>query len=229
MQKKIVVMSLGGSLIIPNEVNTNFLQEFKKVILKNARNFKFIIVCGGGNIARKYINSLKKINASITMQSLAGIATTRNNARFMNYFFDNEPKKGIPITMQEIKSYLKTKSIVFCGGLSYKKRQTSDSTSAEIAKKFKTNFINITNVDGLYNKDPKKYKNAKLISKISWKDFYKIANKTKFNPGQHFVLDQTASKIILKSKIKTMIIGPNLENLDNLLKEKEFKGTIIKG
>jgi len=227
MKKREIVFSLGGSTIIPDKVNTKFLSEFKRVILKHSSKYKFVIVTGGGDLARAYINSLKEIKASVEMQSLAGISATRNNARFMNYFFEREPKKGIPLTIDHIKRDLEEMDVVFCGGLGYEKRQTSDSTAAQIAKAFKTEFVNITNVKGLYTKDPKKYKDVKLIGKISWKEFYKIANIKQFDPGQHFVLDQTASKIIMENKIKTTIIGNNPKNLDNFLSGKKFIGTVI--
>ena len=227
MKKKVVVISLGGSLIIPNKVDVKFLKEFKKIILKNSKKYKFIIVCGGGSIARKYISALESQRANTKLQSLAGIGSTRMNARFMSNFFNINPEKGIPHKMKDIKKYLRKQKVVFCGALEYKPNQTSDSTSAEIAKKFKADFINLTDVDGLYDKNPKKFKKTKLISKTTWKKFDKMANKIKFKPGQHFVLDQTASKIIRENKITTYILGKNLNNLDNLLKEKKFKGTII--
>lgn len=219
--KKVIVLSLGGSQIIPNNINYKYISEFKKVLLQN-KNYKFIIVCGGGSLARKYISAIK----TERFQSLAGIAATRTNARFMNYFFGIEPKQGIPQSMKAVKKYIKNQDIIFCGALEYKPNQTSDSTAAEIAKEFKTEFINLTNVQGLYDKNPSKYKDAKFISKISWKEFDKIANKLKFKPGQHFVLDQSASKIILKNKIPTYIIK-DMKQLDNFLKNKSFKGTEI--
>lgn len=227
MQKKIVVLSLGGSLIIPNEIDITFLKEFKKIILKNTKEYKFIIVCGGGSIARKYISALREIKINEKLQSLSGISATRMNARFMSYFFNNDQEKGIPHTMKILKKYIKKQDVIFCGALEYKPHQTSDSTAAEIAKNFKTFFINLTNVQGLHDKNPLEYKNARFIPKISWNDFDKMANKTKFKPGQHFVLDQTASKIILKNKIKTYILGKQLKEFDNLLNNKKFKGTII--
>jgi len=227
MKKKVVVISLGGSLIIPDKVDVNFLSNFKKVIKNNLGKYKFIIVCGGGSIARKYISALENKRTNAKLQSLAGIGATRMNARFMSYFFNAEPEKGIPHKMKNIKKYLKKQDVVFCGALEYKPNQTSDSTSAEIAKKFKADFINLTDVDGLYDKNPKKFKTTKLVSKITWKNFNSIANKMKFKPGQHFVLDQKASLIIMENKITTYILGKNLNNLDNLLKEKKFKGTII--
>ncbi len=229
MKKRVLVLSLGGSLIIPDEIDIKFIKEFKKIILKNIKNYKFIVVCGGGSIARKYISSLEVLKINEKFQSFSGISATRMNARFMSYFFNINPKKGIPHKMRILKKHIKKQNIVFCGALEYKQDQTSDSTAANIAKHFKTIFINFTNVQGLYDKNPKKYKNAKFIPKISWKDFDKMANKSKFKPGQHFVLDQTASKIILKNKITTYIIGKNLKQFDNILHEKKFKGTIIKG
>ena len=227
--KKVIVLSLGGSQIIPNEVNLKYLKELKKILLKNTKNFKFIIVCGGGSVARKYISALKKSGINEKLQSLAGISTTRMNARFMNYFFNIDPKFGIPHTHKTLRKYVNAQDITFCGALEYKPNQTSDSTAAGIAKEFKTDFINITNIKGLYDKNPLEFKNAKFIPFISWKEFDKMANKTRFKPGQHFVLDQTASKIILKNKITTYILGKDIKELNNLLSKKKFKGTIIQG
>ena len=227
MKKRTIVLSLGGSLIIPDKVDLSYLKQFKKIILKNTKKYKFIIVCGGGSVARKYISALREIHVNEKLQSFAGIGSTRMNARFMNYFFNFDSEKGIPHTIKALKKQIKNRNIVFCGALDYKPNQTSDSTTAEIAKIFKTDFINLTNVPGLYDKNPKKFKNAKFISKISWKEFFKLANKSKFKPGQHFVLDQTAAKIILENKIPTYIVGKNLQQLDNLLQNKKFKGTTI--
>lgn len=229
MKKKVIVLSLGGSLIIPDEVNVKFLNQFKKVIKKNTKRYKFIITTGGGSVARKYINALEKIKADEKTRSMAGIGATRMNARFMNYFFGYDPEKGIPHSFRDIKKQLKKRDIVFVGTLKYKVKQTSDGTAAEIAQYFKSSFINLTNINGLYDKNPKEHKGAKFIPWIPWKDFYDMANKMKFKPGQHFVLDQSASKMILENRIPTYIIGKNIDNLNNLLNGKKFKGTTIEG
>jgi len=227
MKKKVVVLSLGGSLIIPDEVNIVYLKNFKKTILKNTDKFKFIIVCGGGSIARKYIYALREIDVNEKLQSLAGISATRMNARFMNYFFNINPEHGIPHTMKILKKYIRNQDVVFCGALEYKPNQTSDSTATTIAKKFRTDFINLTDVQGLHDKNPKEFKDAKFIPKISWKDFYKMAHQKKFKPGQHFVLDQSASEMIMKDRITTYILGKDMNQLENVLRNKKFKGTII--
>lgn len=229
--KKVIVLSLGGSLIIPDNIDVKFLREFKKVIKKNVKKYKFVIVCGGGITARKYIQGLGKeeLKKKVFHQGLLGIATTRLNARFMTYFFGKDANKGIPHDMGEVKNMLRLYDVVFCGALRYAKDETSDGTSAKLANFFNTEFINLTNVLGLYTKNPKKHKNAKFIPKITWKDFDKMANAQGFKPGQHFVLDQSASRIIMKYKIPTYIIGKDLRNLDNVLNNRKFKGTRIEG
>lgn len=227
--KRVIVISLGGSLIVPENVDISYLKKFKKIILKNKNKnkYKFIIVCGGGSTARKYISALKSSQISEKLQSLIGISATRLNARFMSYFFNKDQEEGIPQTIGTIEKYLQRQEIVFCGALEYKPDQTSDATSAEIAKHFKTDFINLTNVSGLHDKNPLKFKNSKLIKRISWENFDKMASSTKFKPGQHFILDQTASKIIMKNKITTYILGKDTKQLDNLLNGRKFKGSII--
>jgi len=225
--KKVIVISLGGSLIVPDEIDIDYLEKIKKIIKKHEKNYKFVIVCGGGSIARKYIKALKQENKSEFLQSNIGIAVTRLNARFMTYLFDKDANEGIPHNMNHVKNLLKKNNIVFCGALRYAPKETSDSTAAKLANFLKCEFINLTIVSGLYDKNPLIYKNAKFIPKISWEDFYKKANKIKFSPGQHFVLDQDASKIILKHKIKTYILGKDLKQLDNFLEGKSFFGTTI--
>lgn len=228
MKKQTIVLSLGGSQIIPEDINYSYIKEFKKTILKHKEKYNFVIVCGGGSLARKYINAIKKEKETKYHQSLAGISATRANARFMSYFFGFEPTRGVPHTIKTVKKYIKKDGLVFCGALEYKENQTSDSVAAILAKKFSSKFVNLTNVKGLYDKDPKKFKNAKFIPKISWENFDLIIKKIKFKPGQHFVLDQGASTIIKENKIPTYIIK-DIKELNNLLNEKKFIGTQIKG
>lgn len=224
-----IVISLGGSQIIhDNAINLKFLQRFREILREN-RKYSFVVVCGGGNVARMYISGLKADGKSNKFQSFAGISATRTNARFMSYLFGIEHLKGIPHTMKDVQSWLKKERIIFCGALEYHPEQTSDSTSAQIAEALDAEFINMTNVDGLYNKNPLEHKNARLISDIGWKEFDEIASRMGFSPGQHFVLDQKAAKIIREKKIRTYILGQDLKNLENVLKGKSFLGTRIYG
>jgi uridylate kinase len=225
--KNIVVISLGGSLIVPEKMNPEFLINFVKTLKKHYKTHKFVIVCGGGAIARKYISALRAEKKSNKELALAGIRATRMNARFVMQLFGKEANDSLPNSMKEVKNNLSKNSFVVCGALRYEKNSTSDSTAAQLANYLNTNLINMTNVAGLFTSNPLTDKKAKLISKISWKNFHAIASKIKYSPGQHFVLDQKSSSMILKHKIKTFIIGGDLKNLSRVIEGKQFTGTTI--
>lgn len=225
--KKVWVISLGGSRIVPDNVDDEFLLKFKKLIdSHNAQ--KFVIVTGGGSTARKYISALRKLGESTKTQSMEGIAITRLHAKFMSILFGRNASNELPLNIEKIERLLRKNRVVFCGALRYEKKDTSDGTAAKIARHLKCPFINLTNVKGLYTSDPRKNKNAKFIKKIKWGDFAKFVNKIKYKAGQHFVLDQNAARIIERDKITTYIVG-SLTAIDNILRKKKFVGTLISG
>lgn len=225
--KKVKVISLGGSLIIPNEIDYEFLKNFRKFLINESKKIKFVIVCGGGKTARTYINPLLKEKIDHRIPNFMGIRVTRLNAWFLINFFKGYANKTLPKSIKDVKNLINKNNIVFAGALRYEPNNTSDGTAAKIAAHLKSDFINMTNVKGLYTKNPKKHKNAKFIPKISFNDFYKKANAIKYKAGQHFVLDQSASKIIRQHKIKTVILNKNLKNLKKYLDGKRFTGTVI--
>ena len=58
------VISLGGSLIVPDKIDFNYIHKFAKFIKNLAKNNKVVVVCGGGAVARKYIHTLMKQRVS---------------------------------------------------------------------------------------------------------------------------------------------------------------------
>lgn len=225
--KKVLVISLGGSVIIPDKIDFKFLDRFKKLLEKHSKKFKFVIVCGGGSIARKYIEALDREGANEEEISEAGMRATRMNAMFLMQFFGKRANSHLPKDMHDVKNNLSKNDFVICGALRYSPDETSDGTAAKLAHFFKSDFLNITNVDGLYSKDPRTSKDAKFIQYESWDDFESRISKMKFKPGQHFVLDQQAAAIIKNYKIKTVIAGKDVSNLDKMLLQKPFKGTLL--
>jgi len=217
---KTIVISLGGSVIVPKNVDYVFLKKFKQIIQRDKR--KFVIVAGGGSVARDYILALRKEGAPNKRQDYIGIEITRLNAQLLAGLF-NLPKE-IPTNIKKVKALWKKNKITVCGG--FRPNITTDGVAAEIAKKLNSKtLINITNVPGLYTKDPK-LKGAKFIKDINYKGFNKFLEKFKEKPGQHFVLDRYAAKIAQAEKIKVIILK-GINNLKAYLSNKKFKGTII--
>lgn len=224
-----VVISIGGSIIIPDDVNYDFLVRLKKTIFRLSKKHKIVIVTGGGKTARKYIKALAKNGASEYIQDVIGIECTRLNARLVSSFFGIS--REIPKTLEEVSSLISSFRLVICGGLGKGKLigvgKTSDGTSAEVAQRIGAHlFINMTDVNGLYSKDPKRYKDAKFIPNISYSNFNKIISKVKEKPGEHFILDSYAAKIISRHKIRTIILR-GINNLGGAIENKKFVGTVI--
>jgi uridylate kinase len=226
---KIMVISLGGSLIVPEKINFNFLRNFRKALRKHYKKWSFVVVCGGGSIARKYISLLRQSKASEKELSLAGIRVTRMNAITLMELFGKEANDKLPMDMKEVKNNLHKNNVVICGALRYAPKSTSDGTAARLANYLNAEFINMTNVRGLYSDNPITNPKAKFIPYETWKQFERRALKRKYHSGQHFVLDQKAAVMIRKYKTKTYIIGEDVRNIDKILKGKKFIGTLICG
>jgi len=221
---KKVVISLGGSVIVPDKVDYNYLKEFKRLIISFSRKNKVVVLTGGGSTCRKYLKPLMK-HYDNRIYSLVGIASTKLNARLVDGIFGRTDK--IPESLLEVRKALKKRNLVICGALGFKPESTSDGNAAEVAAMIKADFfINITNIKGLYNKHPK-LKGAQFIPRITFNEFWSRVSKIKFKAGQHFVLDKFAARIIKKNKIKTYIIGKNIKNLRNALNDRKFIGTVI--
>ena len=222
-----LVISVGGSIIVPEEVDYSFLLKFKKLIIELAKKHKIVLVTGGGKTARRYIEALRKSGASIQAQDEVGIESTRLNALLLLEFF--KLKQKIPKNLNEVVNLAEKEPLVISGGFDWDGiSRTSDGCAAEISAEFHADFlINMTNVAGLYNKDPQKHKDARLIRNINYADFNEIIAKVKEKPGQHFILDGQAAKFITKHKIKTAIVGKNLDNLKRCIQNKSFIGTLI--
>ncbi|MBU2638652.1 MAG: UMP kinase [Nanoarchaeota archaeon] len=224
----VIVVSVGGSIIVPDKVDYGFLVSLKKAAYEITRKHNMVICTGGGYTAREYISILKKVKADNKTLDMVGIDATRLNARLVASFLSaNNIKcnKEIPKTLEEVKALLNKNNCVVCGGLGPGK--TSDGTTAEIAAYLNAGAVyNMTNVKGLYDKDPRKHKDARFIAKISHEEFHKMMSKVKERPGQHFVLDSEAERITRKHDMKVIILK-GADNLRKAVQGKRFIGTVI--
>ena len=127
------VISLGGSLIIPKEIDVNFLKRFS-VIVKDLikRGNSVVLVCGGGSIARKYISVVTKMKFKKNFESLVGIETTKLNASLVASFFGKFHL--LPDSLNDVYAELKKDKIVVCGALGFQPKMTSNSDAAMIAQ-----------------------------------------------------------------------------------------------
>lgn len=215
-----IVISLGGSIIVPKEIDVKFVKAFTKLIKKYKNKHKFSIICGGGHTARVYTKKAKDFNLSTNKAHELGIACTHVNAKLLAMLLDGRFSAEHPLKIG------KKKGLYTSGG--YKVGWTTDTDAAYVAKGMKADIlINMTDVKGIYTSDPHKFKNAKLIPKMNWKHFEKMFGKKITGAGKHYVFDPIGAQICKKNKTKVIIISKDLNNLEKLLNEKKFVGTVV--
>lgn len=226
MKKNLFVISLGGSLVVPGEIDVDFLKKFKLLIKRHIRkDKKFIIIVGGGKTARRYQEVAKKLTkVSSSDLDWLGIHATRINAHLLLTIFREYAYFRIIKNPKE-KVNFKEKILIAAG---WKPGFSTDYDAVWLAKTYGSDTIlNLTNVDYVYNKDPLKYKDAKPFKKISWNEYLKLI-ENKWIPGMSAPFDPIASKLAKRFGFKCVIInGKNLKEVDKFLSAKDFEGTLI--
>ncbi|MBI4453022.1 UMP kinase [Candidatus Woesearchaeota archaeon] len=227
MLMKTIIISLGGSLIVPNQIDIDFLKRFRGLILQFAKNNRIAIICGGGKTCRIYQDAAKEI-ASISDEDLdwIGIKATRINAELVRSILGKDASNEV-INDPEDKNIRNIKNKIIIGA-GYLPGHSSDMDAVLLAKNIGADeIINMTNIDYVYDKDPRKFKDAKQLKNISWKEFIKIIGD-KWIPGKNTPFDPVAAKEAMKLKIKVIILnGNDLENFRRCLDGKGFRGTVI--
>lgn len=205
-----IIISLGGSLIVPEEIDTKFLSDFKQVITAEIeKSKKFFIITGGGKICRKYQNAAKLISdPSPDELDVLGIKALNLNAELVRVLFKGNDNVSI-----------------------YGAEKPGSSTDLGAVILAKENgskkVMNLSNTDYVYDSDPKINPNAKKIEKISWKDYRDLIPK-EWDPGLNSPFDPVASELAEKEGIEVAILnGKNILNLQKCLNDEEFEGTVI--
>lgn len=227
MENNIFIISLGGSLIAAKGgINCRYLKQFRLIILNQLKQRrKFFLITGGGITARNYIGAADKIvKVTDDDRDWLGIHSTRLNAHLVRTIFRNEAH---PEIIKNPTIRMRTaKKIIIAGG--WKPGWSTDYVATIIAQEYgvKT-VINLSNIDYAYDKDPAKFKDARILENIGWKDFRKIVG-SKWQPGMNAPFDPIASRKAERLGLEVVIMnGNNLANLKNYLAGKKFKGTVI--
>ncbi|MDP1884560.1 MAG: UMP kinase [Candidatus Moranbacteria bacterium] len=230
MDKKTVIISLGGSLIVPEEIDWKFVKKFKALIEEQiGKGLKFILITGGGKTARKYIDASAKIDdINNEDKDWIGIHATRMNGHFIRTIFRKHAHPKINTNPHDLEDFYNFKeSILVAAG--WRPGFSTDFDAVLLAKYLgiKT-VINLSNIDYVCDKDPRKFPDAKKIEEISWKDFRKMVGD-KWDPGMNAPFDPIASREAQEIGLEVAIMnGQNLANLKKYLEGKKAKGTIIK-
>ncbi len=224
--QEFIVISLGGSMVVPDAPDPEFIVSFRELILRHvATGKRFIIIVGGGKTCRVYQNALSAtIDTKTEDLDWIGIYSTHLNAQLVRMSFGSYAPEDI-ITDPSAVSSLSQKVII---GAGWKPGCSTDMdavlTAEEISAK---KVINLSNVSYVYDSDPKTNPNAQKFEEVSWSQYLTFIPKD-WTSGMNTPFDPVASQKAQELGLEvSFIAGRDLESLDNYLNGKKFVGTVI--
>lgn len=229
IRKPPIVISVGGSLIVPNGgIDTNFLTKLNYFIRNYIqKDFRFFLVAGGGKIARLYRDAAKKVIGEVSNEDLDWLAIhlTRVNGHLLRTIFQDIAH---PRIIENYHKKLRNWKEPVVIGAGWKPGWSTDYDAVILARDYGANtIINLSNIYYVYDKDPKKFKEAKPIKKITWEELESIVGD-KWVPGLNTPFDPIATQLAKKLNLTVIITnGKDFNNLQNIFEGKKFKGTVV--
>jgi len=226
---KRVLLKLSGEALGSNgnpydlEFIKNLAKQIKTIVDNGTR---VAIVVGGGNIARGRELKIEREKADYI-----GMQATVMNAKMLEAALNMigckaETLSAVPapktlrFNAKKANELLKKNVVVIFGGGLGRPFISTDTASATRAKQIGAEIILLAKngTDGVYDKDPNKYKDAKKFKELSFNDIIDLNLK---------VIDQDAAKILVKNKIKAYAFDMAVKN--NIIKAAQgtAKGTLI--
>ena len=222
--KKRIVIKLSGQVF--GMERTKELKDYAAFFVKQSKICQPVIVAGGGKIARYFINHARSSGADESTLDELGIEISRLNAKLLIYALKDNAYPHPPTNLTEVKQAVDSGLIVVTGGLH--PGQSTNGTAALIAEKINAaEFLNATDVDGIYDSDPNKNKRAKQFKRIELKDLRSLLVHEDSMAGGYDLMDIVALKVIERSKIKTKIIKSDIKTIEKAIKGLSIGTEII--
>ncbi len=225
------VISLGGSIVAPEQIDIVFLKEFYSLIkkyLNEDKSRKIILVIGGGGPARSYQKAYREIadSPSSELQDWIGIAATRLNGELLKSIFSGYCKDPVvtdPSAVEEFRD-----QVLVASG--WKPGFSTDFDAVVLAEKFNAKtVVNLSNISKVYSEDPKINPAAEPMDRMTWNEFRKLVGD-EWIPGKNVPFDPIATKKAAELGMQIIVAGGrDIMNIDLILNDRleEIEGTLI--
>jgi len=227
--ENIQILDLGGSIVAPEVIDTDFLKKMRDFLtawLEEDSQRKIILIIGGGAPARKYQQAYRGTEDSPSEEELdwIGIMATRLNAQMMKAVMGSWCKDPV-VTDPTVVTGMTGRVLVAAG---WKPGFSTDYDAVLLAEKFGAGTIlNLSNIKKVYTADPNLDPDARPLDSLSWEEYQKMCGDT-WTPGKNTPFDPVATRKAREMKLKVIAAdGKDLENLGNIFFDREFTGTVI--
>ena len=230
--RKRVVISLGGSLVVPDDIDTQFLKGFNSYIrgkIDEDPTRQFFIIVGGGSTARRYRDAGQAVvGHALPLDDMdwLGVHATRLNGHLIRTIFKDIAH---PVMIDKYDVIYKASEAVVVGA-GWKPGWSTDYDAVLTCENYHVDtMINLSNVAQVYSADPKQDASARPIERMTWYVLRALVGD-RWEPGMHAPFDPVAARLAEELGIKVLIVkGGDFENLDKAVEGEDFFGTVIGG
>lgn len=222
-----VVVSLGGSVLVPGEDDVRFLRDLCTVLRDVSHKARMFAVTGGGRIARYYIETGRELGIPEPRLDDLGIGITRMNARLLGAALKGRANPEPAASYAEAARLSRRYAIVLMAGT--RPGHTTDRVSASLARFVgAARIVNATSVDGVYSADPRKDPEARRLDRISFEDLVRLSGEGHRAAGPSMVFDPVAARVLARDRIPLSVVrGRDLGSLRDAILGRPFRGTLV--
>jgi uridylate kinase len=220
-----LVIKIGGSLLFDENQHLNvarFKQYADEVRRIAKQGHKIVLVVGGGALARSLIEEGKLLGARKDALDQLGIAATWVSAQVMIAALDDLAYPLPVMTEDAFLSHSEDLRILILGGLV--PGQSTNAVAARVAELARASaLINVTDVDGVYDKDPKRHRGAKLLPVVTVPKLRQILSSVPNDPGEYPLFDKRALETVERAGIEVWFVnGQQPQSILDAVAEKRI-------
>jgi uridylate kinase len=201
-----IVFRIGGS-VVASPVNTDLMSKYVELLKAvKAQGHEVAVVVGGGALAREFIGIARNLGLEMQAQDEVAISVSRLFAQLFLKKFGDVACSQVAITLDAAAECLSQGKIVVMGGL--KPGITTDAVAALVAERINADLlIKGTDQEGIYDKDPRKHKDAVKLDHLSLEDLAGVFSEDKHKAGIHQIIDPEAMKVLKRKHMKLIVVN----------------------
>ncbi len=225
-----VVVSVGGSLLSADADPSAYLAGLADLLRSLGRTRPLVVTTGGGRTAREYIGLGNRLGLTPVELDELGIDVTRLHARLLAGRVGLPTPSHPPTTVREAVEALRHASPIVLGGT--EPGHTTDAVAALVAVRLRADrVVNATDVDGVYDADPKLRPGSHRYDRLAWPAFLELLRSgSAGGPGQNFPFDRLGTETLARAGIPLAVVaGRDLANLRKAIEGAAFVGTLVGG
>ena len=222
-----VVVSIGGSVLVPNP-GTHRVREHAAVVEDLvADGCRTGVVVGGGGVAREYIAAGRELGANEIELDQLGIDVTRLNARLLIAALGEESVTTPAHDYEEAAEALRRDGLCVMGGVA--PAQTTDAVGAALAEYVNADLlVYATSVPGVYSADPNETDDATKYDELTAGELVDVIAGLEMNAGASAPVDLLAAKIIQRSGMRTIVLdGTDPDRIARAVRYGDHDGTDV--